>query len=250
MKLRPSGRNSRRRFLGSLQEGIDALSSAFHTKSFSCWWRARRPVPSLHVRPWVTMQSTHAPQLQVCSEQRGVLSCKPIATRMTSSSRRSPHEETGSACSQSPLCGDATAISRAQSRSFDAFSKRILDACLIEARSQLLWRGTTSGNGSAAEYLSVQTCTMCAIHGSSSTVVNCSILDRRSLVSTAEGQKDRGCQQGGASDPESSIAHWEAWLYPVNIGNADVNDTREARPEKSVECSNSGWSDHGEVRSV
>ena len=26
-------------------------------------------------------------------------------------------------------------------------------------------------------------------------------------------------QQSGASDPESSIAHGEAWLYPVNIIN-------------------------------
>ena len=83
-------------------------------------------------------QSTHVPQMQVCSAQSGVPSRKPIATRMASSSRRSPHEETGSACSQSPLCGDDTAISRARSRSVDAFSKRISDACLIEAWSQLL----------------------------------------------------------------------------------------------------------------
>ena len=35
MRVRPSGRNSlsRRRFLGSLQEGIDARSSALQTKS-------------------------------------------------------------------------------------------------------------------------------------------------------------------------------------------------------------------------
>ena len=65
--LRPSGRNSlsRRRFHGSLQEGIVALSSALQNKSFSCWWWARRPVPSLRERPWVPMQSTHAPHLPV-----------------------------------------------------------------------------------------------------------------------------------------------------------------------------------------
>ena len=44
-------------------------------------------MPSLHERPWVPMQSTNAPQLQVCSAQRGVPSRKPIATRTASSSR-------------------------------------------------------------------------------------------------------------------------------------------------------------------
>ena len=74
-----------------------------------------------------------APQLQVCSAQRGVPSRKPITTRMASSSRCGPHEETGSACSQSPLCGDATAISRARSRIFEKNFRCIRDRSPVPA---------------------------------------------------------------------------------------------------------------------
>ena len=52
---------------------------ARQTRSLICWWRARRPMPSLHERPWVPMLSTHAPQLQECAAQMGVPSRKPIA---------------------------------------------------------------------------------------------------------------------------------------------------------------------------
>ena len=50
------------------------------------------------------------------------------------------------------------------------------------------------------------------------------------IFSTRGGsQKAEGASKAAASDPESSIAHWEARLYPVNIRNADVNDTRETQ---------------------
>ena len=48
------------------------------------------------------------------------------------------------------------------------------------------------------------------------------------------GRKGWGCQQGGATDSESSIAHREACLYPINIRYTDVNDTGEPGPEQCV----------------
>ena len=78
MRVRPSGSISlsRKRSFGSLQDGMEARSRARQTRSLICWWRARRPMPSLHERPWVPMLSTHAPQLQECAAQMGV-QCSP-----------------------------------------------------------------------------------------------------------------------------------------------------------------------------
>ena len=117
------------RSFGSLQDGMDARSRARQTRSLICWWHARRPVPSLHERPWVSMLSTHAPQLQECAEQMGVPSRKPIATRIDSSSRRSPHDAIGNACSQSPLWGVATARSGPVS-----ISRGVLSMIAVRAR--------------------------------------------------------------------------------------------------------------------
>ena len=154
MRLRPSGRISlsRMRSFGSLQDGMDARSRDRQSRSLICWWRAIWPMPSLHERPWVPMLSTHAPQLQGCAAQMGVPSRKPIATRIDSSSRRSPNDAIGKACSQPPLWGAATARRRARSRSVVACWSRMADECSMEARSQLLCRCASSADGSVAEY--------------------------------------------------------------------------------------------------
>ena len=175
---------------------------------------------------------------------------KPIATRIDSSSRRSPHDAIGNACSQSPIWDAATAKRRARSRSVVECWNRMAVACSMEARSQLLCRCASSADGSVAEYRAVQICRVREIHGSSSTVVNSKMLDCRSRVPAAEAKKAEGASRAAlrSTDSESSIAHRGACLYSSEILMLMIPESPDL--SSASNRSSSGWSEQGEDRRV
>ena len=64
-----------------------------------------RPELLLQANPCVPLEVTIAPQGHGCGSQMFSPSRRPTATRMASSGRRRPQSVSGSAYSQSPLCG-------------------------------------------------------------------------------------------------------------------------------------------------
>jgi len=101
---------------GSLAAEMFAADRARQMRSFSPRCRADRPVP-LYTKDRVDLW--HRPILHVhghwCGSQMLTLSRGPTAMCTAVSSRRNPQFDSGSACSQSPLCGAVTANSRALS---------------------------------------------------------------------------------------------------------------------------------------
>jgi len=91
-----------RRPRGSLVDGKPALDKARHIKSLIKWWRWERPVFRLQNNACDPRVSTDAPQTQWYGWQISELNLRPTATLTTSSFRRSPHADIGTAWSQSP----------------------------------------------------------------------------------------------------------------------------------------------------
>ena len=194
--------------------------------------------------------STHAPQLQGCAAQMDVPSRKPIATRINSSSRRSPNDAIGKACSQSPLWGAATARRRARSRSVVACWSRMADACSMEARSQLLCRCASSADGSVAEYRAAQICRVWEIHGSSSTVVNSKMLDCRFRVPAAEAKKAEGASRAALRIPSPPSLTGRLACIQLTSDILMLMILESPDLSSASNRSSSGWSEQGEDRSV
>ena len=104
------------------------------------------PDPNLHDRPWRPLTSTKAPLGHWCTWQSAAPRLRPTATRISSFSKRRPHEAMGRACKQSPLWEDVTARSLDLYR-WDAVAKRWLMSSLTIGSSQARCLHAVTSNG-------------------------------------------------------------------------------------------------------
>ena len=85
--------------------------------------------------------------LHSCGRQRGVPSLRPTATRVVSSSKRSPRVDTGRAFSQAPDSFLLAARRRARDLASGASSSRAWAEALTLGESHSLWRWDTESGG-------------------------------------------------------------------------------------------------------
>jgi len=117
----------------------------YHIKSLIKWWHWERLGLRLQSSAWDPRVSTDAPQTQWYDWQISELNLRPTATLITSSFRRSPHTDIGTAWSQSPLW--AAAAARIRTRVVWLLSDWKMWPTTTESNTLwlLTWRTTSAG---------------------------------------------------------------------------------------------------------
>ena len=154
--------------------------------------RESLPMPRLHERPWSPRSSTQDSQIHRWASQTGKPKRMPTPTQTASSSKRRPQEAIGSALSQSPAWGDATARSRALSCGVSTDDSRRALPFDTAGPSQLRCFMASVPVGGAAPIEPHHKSSMGATEGSGRSQLSPKMADWRTSVAAADDRKADG----------------------------------------------------------